>query len=121
MFLKGGALPGHGRTLQATLGLHGRTRCPGRGGMGPQGPHLLPLLFHDGLVLEVGQLGQPGGFLGLGPACAHLFLQFLVAEAGLLKAIGPRSYVGLSQNGVRAGPGAPASPSAEQVLAMLSP
>ena len=61
--------------------------------MGPQGPHLLPLLFHDGLVLEVGQLGQPGGFLGLGPACAHLFLQFLVAEAGLLKAIGPRSKI----------------------------
>ena len=77
--------------------------------------------WYDGLVLEVGQLGQPGGFLGLGPACTHLFLQFLVAEAGLLKAIGPRSYVGLSQNGVRAGPGAPASPSAEQVLAMLSP
>lgn len=48
---------GRGRTLQAALGLHRRTRCPGWGGMGPQGP-LLPLLFHDGLVLEVGQLGQ---------------------------------------------------------------
>ena len=88
--------------------------------MGPRGPHLLPLLFHDGLVLEVGQLGQPGGFLGLGPACAHLFLQFLVAEAGLLEAIGPRSYVGLSQSGIRAGPAAPTSASAEQALSMLS-
>lgn len=89
--------------------------------MEPQGPHLLPLLFHDSLVLEVGQLGQPSGFLGLGPACAHLFLQFLVAEAGLLKAIGPRSYVGLSQNGVRTGPGAPTSPATEQVLACCHP
>lgn len=48
----------------------------------------------------MGQLGQPGGFLGPGPACAHLLAEFLLAEAGLLVAIGSRSYVGLSQSTV---------------------
>lgn len=69
-----------------------------------QGPHLQLLFSQDGLVLKVGQLGQPSGFLGLGPACAHLLHQLLLAEAGLLVAIGPRSYVGLSQSTVRAEP-----------------
>jgi hypothetical protein len=58
--------------------------------------HLLPPVFHDGLVLEVWQLSQPSSFLSLGPACVHLFLQLLLAEAGLFGIVGPRSYVGLS-------------------------
>lgn len=85
------------------------------------GVYLQPLLSHDGLVLEVGQLGQPGGFLGPGPACAHLPLQLPLAEAGLLGAISPRSYVGLRQNTVRVRPAAPTSLSTEQVLATPSP
>lgn len=66
-------------------------------GPGHQAPHLLLLLLQDGLVLEVRQLGEPCGFLGPGPASAHLLLQLLLAEAGLLGAVSPWAYVGLSQ------------------------
>lgn len=58
-------------------------------------PHLLLSFLHHRLVLEVGQLGQPRGFLGLSPACAQLLFQKLPAEAGILGVIGPRSYMGL--------------------------
>lgn len=68
----------------------------GEWGVGGMGVYLLLSFLHDVLVLEVGQLGQPGGFLGPSPARARLLLQELLAETGVLGVIGPRSYVGLN-------------------------
>lgn len=43
-------------------------------GHSDRGPHLQLPLFQEGLIPEVGQLGEPGSLLGPGPACAHLLL-----------------------------------------------